>query len=304
MSELDKKAVTVQLVGGLGNQLFGYFAGRYLAEFHGARLRLDMAHFDLGITSHTSDIRSLRLEGEFVSLPLSNILKRVRDFLLVGLANRIPPTRTWAKKTMNVHVARGVGVDPDLEKVPVGMTIRGYFQTYKYVSSCLSSLNSDELTLLQPSLWFTRQVQAALANPPIMVHVRRGDYAKPENAKFGMLSAEYYSQALAKLRSELGDATPVWVFSDELEKVKLELGQVLKGDVSYINPPEGTVAAESLMLMTKGAGNIISNSTFSWWSAILNSQSTVVAPTKWFKAMEDPEDLIPGSWLRQESVWK
>lgn len=305
MSELHKKAVTVQLVGGLGNQLFGYFAGRYVAERLGVNLNLDMSQFDKGITAHGSDIRAFTLNEKVV-----NLRQETRFPVLVWqnalnlTANKVPVTRTIVERVLGIHTAIPIGVDPRIHSVRPGMLMRGYYQSFRYVWQVVQRPGFSNFELKQPSPWFTQQVQAAQANPPIMVHVRRGDYAKTENAKFGMLSSEYYSQALAKLRRELGDATPVWVFSDELDKIKLELGEVLKGDVSYIHPPEGTVAAESLMLMTKGAGNIISNSTFSWWSAILNGQSNVVAPTKWFKAMEDPEDLIPGSWLRQESVWK
>ena len=96
----------------------------------------------------------------------------------------------------------------------------------------------------------------------------------------------------------------MWVFSDEIDKVRVELEGHIDGNVTFVEPPAGTIAAESMMLMSMGVGIIISNSTFSWWSAILNPDARVVAPTSWFKANEDPEDLIPGSWLRQESVWK
>lgn len=137
-----------------------------------------------------------------------------------------------------------------------------------------------------------------------MVHVRRGDYAKAENKDFGMLDVRYYENAVSRARKKLGDANrPIWIFSDDIPMVRKELSQVFL-DASFVVPPRESNAAESMILMSKGAANVISNSTFSWWSAILNAGSVVVAPSKWFKNMNDPEGLIPPEWLTEESEWR
>ena len=56
--------------------------------------------------------------------------------------------------------------------------------------------------------------------------------------------------------------------------------------------------------MSKGIAIVISNSTFSWWSAAFSKPGTsVYYPSKWFKALDDPEDLIPRDWTPIESEW-
>ena len=305
MSNRIQKPVTVQLVGGLGNQLFGYFAGRYVSHRLGVALQLDMSQFDKGITAHGSDIRAFSLDEKIV-----NLRQETRFPVLVWqnamnlTANKIPATRNLVERILGIHTAVPIGVDPRIKTVKPGMLMRGYYQSFRYVWEVVQQPEYQPFQLKQPSNWFAEMSEQARATPTVMIHVRRGDYAKPENVNFGMLSASYYANALGQLREALGARHQVWVFSDEIDKVREELHGHLQGNVKFIEPPAGTIAAESMMLMSLGAGIIISNSTFSWWSAILNPEAKVVAPTSWFKANEDPEDLIPGSWLRQESVWK
>ena len=69
---------------------------------------------------------------------------------------------------------------------------------------------------------------------------------------------------------------------------------------------EGEEDICDLYLMSKIKNNIISNSTFSWWSAYLNDHADkkIIAPWKWFGPKrvacnyKETADLIPENWIR------
>lgn len=59
-------SVTVKVVGGLGNQLFCYFAGNYLASINASDLVLDMSDIRMGRSQHNVTIESFDIKGRFI----------------------------------------------------------------------------------------------------------------------------------------------------------------------------------------------------------------------------------------------
>ena len=303
------KPITVQLVGGLGNQLFGYFAGLYAAERLGCQVRYDISKQEKGFSAHGSSIASFTLPELFGNFDKGlRSPKRLiqRSFEILG--GFVPALRPIQSRMFKTFTSTEVGFDPAFEAIQPGTFVRGYFQSHVYVDAIVRNPNFHGLTLTQPSNWFENLESNAISNRPLMVHVRRGDYAKLAD-EFGMLSADYYVSAINLVREKIGGSGPIWVFSDEIEQVKIELESAfieaeIIDQTEWILPPTGTDAAESLLLMSLGSANVISNSTFSWWSAILNKDAVVVAPQKWFRGKEDPQGLIPKAWLQMPSSWK
>ena len=290
------RPITVRLVGGLGNQLFGYYAGAALAARHGAPLRLDTSWVRHGMTDHGIEILRFDLPGEW----LDDRSLRARLSAPGSLAGR-----AWARairevpalrSSLRIHEAEGVGHDPTLLDQPPGTRLRGYFQSWRTVQNAVDSGYPRRPQLRHESNWLDHLAARAQRESPLVVHVRRGDYAKvPE---FGLLAASYYEPAIDRLRAE-GVTGPLWLFSDEPALAPHALGRH-SAAAEVIRSPDGP--ATELLAMSHGAGFVIANSTFSWWGATMSAPKTpVIAPDPWFVAGPTVEGLIPPEWTRLPS---
>jgi hypothetical protein len=198
--------------------------------------------------------------------------------------------------------SKTIGFDDSLEAIKKPVRLKGYFQTWVYFEDF-----KNDFTLLPNEHILTdwsRQIACEIFQTnPILLHVRRGDY-KSLKESFGILSAEYYSNALEHLK-KLGINRPIWIFSDEINSVKIEFSNLNFQVERYVDAPKGIAPSEILHLMSPFKFIVIGNSTFSWWAASLNGDQnkTVIAPTKWFRNLPDPELLIPKHWTQITSAW-
>ena len=121
------------------------------------------------------------------------------------------------------------------------------------------------------------------------IHVRRGDYLLPEQMNCqGVMGMDYYNKAIELMPKD----TEFAVFSDDITWCKENF---IGGKYTFI---EGNEDIIDLFLMSKCSSNIISNSTFSWWSAYLNDKANkVIAPIQWFRATKGWEDLYKQNWI-------
>jgi hypothetical protein len=290
-------------MGGLGNQLFIYFAGLYLSKKTNSKLVCDLSYLDSDRTKHGVSITSFILEGDFVKQSKSS-LYAIK--LINGITTRLSHNSSLFKrihqKITSIYLSTGIGYDPELENIHKNVTLKGYFQTWRYVRA-LEEIHELKLKIQNPSAWFTNLAAFAEQIRPIVLHVRQGDYHEDVNAFIGVLGPNYYRNALIEIR-KAGITKPVWVFSDDIDSAKNILGLDFDENIKWIVAPIGTDSAEELAIMQFGSAHIIANSTFSWWGAYL-SQSTkmVIAPEFWFKGEKEPLDLIPPDWKRIENDW-
>jgi hypothetical protein len=297
------KKVTIHLQGGVGNQLFQYIAGKWLSIKLRVPLVLDTS-FLRHLNHKSSSIFDFQLDNEaeihkLNGFNLPSIVNHA-DHLLKVYTN---VGDDFVRKVFNVHKSRDAGFDIQFEQIETPVHLFGYFQSYKYFSRISPQITESALRLRSTSDWFTQLSEEAVAKQPIALHFRRGDYQKPNSREFfGILSPEYYLDALESLQSNFPNRE-VWVFSDSIEQVKAEFSKSPKR-LRFIEPPNGSAAAESLRLMALGSAIVISNSTFSYWAAVLSGHSNVIAPSKWFRGSNDPLDLYPPSWSLKTSIWK
>lgn len=133
----------------------------------------------------------------------------------------------------------------------------------------------------------------------VSLHIRRGDYLQMQD-KHPVITYEYISEAV-KFFIDKGYSNFI-VCSDDLKWCRISLKPLELFGASFQFSNEKEPIAD-LALMSCCEHNIISNSSFSWWSGWLNQNpdKIVIAPKVWFglgNSHLDTKDLIPESWLK------
>ena len=304
----DEKYVIVEVEGGLGNTIFQYAAGKYLANRTGAKVLINLKHIGNAKTNHGFYLSSIFPDIRFKR---DHFLKRLflfdrllenSDRLFSRIARKNRQFNRFCAKCFKIYRSQKIGYDANLETLKVPITIRGYYQSWKYAQTLIGQ---DEFVpkLTNPSIWYCEMSENARVAQPTIIHVRRGDYQAFEDI-YGLLSSLFYLNALKILPKEL-QSNQIWVFSDDINIAKQLLQKNLPASTIWIDPPRDSNPAESLMLMTLGHAQIIANSSFSYWAAQFSLTSQfVIAPRKWFKAVEDPQELMNPLWHLVDSDWE
>lgn len=286
----DHPQVVVRLMGGLGNQMFQYAAGRTLAARLGVTLVLDIAdcqadprrRYELDRLQTVCRIADFDIRGCFSKR--AGLLSRVAKRIL----SRLDP---------RVYREPGFSYDPGVRMLAAPVYLDGYWQSEKYFSDIADTLRR-EFTPAEP----LSEANAALARRigaenAVSLHVRRGDYVSdPTTAAFhGLCSLDYYRRAVDHVSRAVADPH-FYLFSDDPDWVRKNLSLGHPCTVVDGNPDNGVA---DMALMRTCSHHIIANSSFSWWGAWLgqNPGKIVVAPGHWFKEPRDTRDLIPEQWV-------
>ncbi len=287
----------MQLLGGLGNQLFQYSMGRAVALRLGTDLKLDIRALQKSSLRHYS-LYHLNISADVATAQdLNRVIgagpPRWRRSLLTLLQHGKPYFR---RRT--VHEKQEFVYDPNLGRLPRNVYLVGYWQNQRYFCSIRKQLR-QELSLKRPltpsSRDFLRRIRST---DSVSLHVRRGDYASSAETyqTHGLCSKAYYTRAVATI-SQLTAYPHFFVFSDEVDWVRRNL--VLDSPTTYVSSRSGDHEHEDFWLMSQCKHHIIANSTFSWWAAWLHDdgQKAVIAPKKWIRADGfDTRGLVPSHW--------
>lgn len=291
--------VITRLIGGLGNQMFQYAAGRRLAHVLGTELKLDITEFDnyKFRTFRTYSLGNFNIREKFASLEevaaltRPTILERIRAKVL-----RKPPRppQTYIREK-HFHF------DPEIMRLPDGVYLDGYWQSEKYFAD-IAEINRREFTVKVPQAGKNKELGEQInSRESVSLHVRRGDYASdPQTNKMhGCCGKDYYLCCVEHV-TQLVKNPHFFIFSDDPEWTRDNLK--LPYPMTLVEHNVGNKDYEDLRLMSQCKHHIIANSSFSWWGAWLNPRKDkmVLAPKQWFaKRKASTQDLIPAQWLRR-----
>ncbi len=295
--------IIVQLLGGLGNQMFQYAAARKIAHDKNTILKLDVSCFkdNKCATERQYELSCFNIIESFASREEVYNLKGTDTNNISGkffkAINKIKPyhKRSYIKEK-HFHF------DPEISNVSDDVYMEGYWQSEKYFKEIEDIIRSEFKIKDSPDAKNTKIAEfvTSLYLRSVSIHIRRGDYVTDSdtNSFHGICGLEYYQKAINKLASIIKNPH-FFIFSDDPDWVKNNL--ILEYSATYVTRNLGIKDYEDLRLMSLCKHHIIANSSFSWWGAWLseNSDRTVMAPGKWFNDSSiNTNDLIPESWNR------
>ena len=292
------KKVTVYLMGGLGNQLFQYHLGLSLCKSQNRRLILvDCSRHASYNRKNEEGIRALdvSVSGRIVMNSLRElVMRRIINLLKYSWARSIFSKVGFVFSTDKQHFN-------EISSKKRNLRLAGYFQSFSLVKDMIGS----NIEIKNPTKWYLEMRQLLKTENPIALHMRRGDYL--QHAKtMGVLDLKYFEESLSDILKNQRSERSVWIFTDS-DSAAIEFREritKINVKVRLVSPPEDSQAAESLLLMSLCNEIVISNSTYSWWAAVLGSaEKRVIRPSHWFRNLAEPEDLFPKNWIVQDSVW-
>ena len=289
--------IVARIIGGLGNQMFQYAAGRRLASTHHTVLKLDISEFkdyslhDYGLSAfNTKELFATPEEVKLFKEPESNSLKKKFKKLL----------RRPSKLGITHIREKQYNFDQKILSMPDSVYLDGYWQSEKYFSD-IADIIRNEFTVKFPQTGKNLELAHQITScESVSLHVRRGDYVTDAktNTIHGTCNLEYYKCCLENLTRKVRHPC-FFIFSDDPEWAEKNLKMTHPATFIGHNGPEKNY--EDLRLMSQCRHHIIANSSFSWWGAWLGQhQDTIVyAPNRWFNSPSfNTEDLLPEAWTR------
>ena len=278
--------VVSTLIGGLGNQMFQYAAGRALALRTGARLVLDVGWLErppAHLTPRRYELGCFQIQAEVAQIYPRTAFERLRELLRLS-----PPV--WREAMFQFK--------PRTLELTRSARLVGYWNSERYFADHAGQIRED-LAFCDPPSGSNRELAERIRETTaVSVHVRRGDYFDNAaiHAFHGVLPVDYYLTASARIRDAVRDPH-FYVFSDDPDwcRSNLELG----GPTTVVDHNRGH-GSEDLRLTSLCAHHVIANSSFSWWGAWLNPRpdKIVIAPRRWLADdSHDTSHVVPAEWI-------
>ena len=290
----------IKIQGGLGNQMFQYAFAKSCAMHSGDDIYLDISNYTKNINNKKgidSIHNGYELEHLFnIDLPEADMKSVLKLGTLPDSFLHRFKRKYLTKKTH--YIEKGLqAVNLELLKSSKNLYLEGYWQSEDYFSECTDVIRQAfdfKLTPAQKNLDLLKEHKNLVS-----IHVRRGDYLNQTG--FAVCTEDYYSAAIKYMKEKFTDSIFL-IFSDDILWCKDFFKSLIDSDkCMFVDWNCGADSWQDMYLMSRCKGNIIANSTFSWWAAWLNNSSDkcVVAPKNWCTLPDfDVSRLVPDSWIR------
>ena len=291
------KEITIQYIGGLGNQLFQY----------GFQVYLEGLFPKCRFLAYTGKFKKTRDNNGFELFDFFNVNLSISDELPIyaengKFFNKLKRKFLGYKKTHIKEISCNLSNFNDHDSY----FLEGLWQDYKYVEKSLTYIKKNlklKNEYLSKAFNYFEFMESDLIGgnndiSRISLHVRRGDYIN--NPKYSMILGDvcndlYYENAISYITKKYKNNI-VYVYSDDIEWVKYNYKFLNEFNVVFVINDCPISVFYQMMVSDH---NIIANSTYSWWAALLNKNNNeVVMPKKWSNSADFDPDLYVDNWVR------
>jgi hypothetical protein len=272
---MSSPIVSVNIMGGLGNQLFQIAAAYAYAKQTNGRLQI---------------IR--KMDNGNRPVYWDSVLYRIQPYLV----SHLPPyLEQWHEPQPTQY--RDIGALPSN-----GIYLNGYLQSSKYYGR--EDIKDEIKAIFRPHPRLKADLSATYSNlisradRVVVVHARRTDYITHREVH-GPLEGSYYKEAVRRILQRVenpifllcGDDVSFW------NEIKNDIPDVFEHE-HHIIKNESDI--RTFALLQQFQNFIMSNSTFIWWCVWLSSAKHVIVPSKWFgpAGPSNYEDIYEESWER------
>jgi hypothetical protein len=259
--------IRVMLQGGLGNQLFQFFAGLYASEIYNKHLILDLSLMSIRHSEYSPQ-RLFEL-GRLDFLPPYKVRSLKSDYYKVRVAKKFEFISGLFQIATNLE---------EIEKRKNITILNGFFQEkYEWIMNkeriinylCLNRQQSEVANSIRRK--FSSEVSVG-------IHLRLGDYLKLQ--EFPPIKQTFLTKVMEELVNELGYLPQCYLITDSPAEAKQMFSSSFQDySVRVINSSDLS-PIEIIHVLSDFRFLVLSKSSLSWWSGYLadHKQKTVFAP--------------------------
>lgn len=310
--------IVVRFTGGLGNQMFIYALSLIIQQrFPDEEIYADLTRYDLTKEHDGFDIQKY-FSIDLKKIP-NKILKNIapvhyyvskfhlKNLFAIGKVRHIEKINEIFEKRSSK-----VGIVSDLDSTNFNENIfeinHEQVNIWHYKGNWINPLYwKGYENLIRDAFVFKKNLLSSQdlqlisemrQEQSVSIHVRRGDYKNDK--RFDLCSYVYYEKAVKYILNVFReDNIKFYIFSDG------EIDLSIFNDICYQVIRHSEMCGIDLYLMSKCKHNIIANSTFSYWGALLNenSKKIVVAPKYAYREKALYRKFpVPEEWIKINNI--
>ena len=287
-----------KIQGGLGNQLFCYFASYNFINSKKFDLLLDIYDYKFYRKDRPFYLEKFKINYKIAT---KNNLKKFRylNFSKIDYAlSQKFSINLYKKSSKNKIYLENNNKNKNLEfhrnQIKDFIYVDGFWQDFNNLKNIKNFIN-DSTELKEEYINFDQKILNKIKNTnSISIHVRRDDLLrKPFSDVYHTCNFDYYKNSINFFENKT-DNNYYFIFTDDIVWAKKNLNflqnKIFISDLNLSDYSE-------FYLMKKCKHHIISNSTFSLWAAWIseNINSLIITPKYWYK--KSLKKIHPENWI-------